>query len=100
MEKLCILLVLITQAYHQARFKEDKVPNMSNQPLLYTFFWVWFQTPGNYPEGNTHHSKHGESLKSRIISHCPPDGCTHLLKTYCLIQVQEISNQWQITTNI
>jgi len=25
------------------------------------------QTPGNYPEENTQHSKHGESLKSGII---------------------------------
>jgi hypothetical protein len=24
------------------------------------------QTPGNYPEENTQHSEHGESLKSRM----------------------------------
>jgi len=23
--------------------------------------------PGNYPEGSTQHSEHGESLKSRIL---------------------------------
>jgi len=24
------------------------------------------------------HAEHGVSLKSRIISHCPPDSCIHL----------------------
>jgi hypothetical protein len=28
------------------------------------------QTPGNYPEGNIQHTKHGVTLKSRILQYC------------------------------
>jgi hypothetical protein len=36
---------------------------------LYVFFWVFLrrQTPGKYPKEHIQYSKHGESLKSRII---------------------------------
>jgi len=35
------------------------------------------QTPGNYREESTQHSEHGESLKSRLVCGCIPDGHLH-----------------------
>ena len=49
--------------------------------------WAYkIQTPGNYPEENIQHSKHGESFKSRISEPV----CYEMLDEFAYFMTQDV----------